>query len=122
MIYLLNTFLGFLVIQISDILSRDKASTASPVKFNIGFFIKDTWKKIVLSLFLSFSLATIAYLNLDVVMAQFENELWTKILYIAIGAFPEIILQKLKDKFGFAQPEQVESKGEIYDRKQIVKR
>lgn len=116
--YLINTFLGFLIIQIADILGRDRDSEASPEKFTFWFFIKDTWQKILLSLALSVCISLVIRLNLSGVHALFSGE-WTygDLIYVLVGAVPEWVLQQVKKKFGITQPEKVKVKGEVFDRK-----
>lgn len=65
MIFITNTFIGFFIAQLLDILKRNKKSEASPNSFKLMFFLKDTWQKIVLSLLLSFSLSLALYLNVE---------------------------------------------------------
>lgn len=112
--YLLNTFLGFLIAQIADILTRDKRTIESPVRFNFVFFIKDTWLKILLSLILSVLLSVALHFNWDD-LNQLIGKSWmlNKAVFLIIGAFPEIVLQYVKRKYGFLQPKEVEG----YERK-----
>lgn len=104
--------------QISDILRRDKESSNSPRKFNFIFFIKDSWFKIVLSLLLSISITIIVKLNLEDFYSVFSEEsIYGKLIYVAIGAVPEFILQRVKKKFGFTQPTVVKVDEEEFKRK-----
>lgn len=110
MTFLLNTFLGFLLAQLWDILSRNKATATSPQKFDIGFFLKDTWKKIVVSLMLSFTMSLLLKMNFTE-FAQLVGKDWTdmnNLAYIAIGFAPELLLQWLKRKVGFLQTSEVD--------------
>lgn len=116
MTFLINTLLGFLIAQISDILRRDKESTASPLKFNIWFFLKDTWQKILLSLMLSCAISALVWMNAGD-FTKVLGEQWAlagNLVYAFIGFMPEIALQVLKKKYGFTQPKVVEG----YSRKE----
>jgi len=116
--FLINTFLGFLIMQISEVLRRDRSSNSSPVKFDILFFLKDNLVKIVLSLALSVAISLVIWMNFGDATTLFkEHELYGNLLYVAVGAVPEYILQKVKKKFGITQPEQVVTKDEVYKRK-----
>lgn len=113
--FLINTLLGFLVMQIYDVLSRQKPSPDSPVKFSLKFFFKDTWQKIVLSLVLSMTLSLVVFLNVGEIEETFGADIpVNNLIYLIIGAVPEWLLQKLKKRFGVMQPTQVEG----YQRKQ----
>lgn len=110
MIYLINTFLGFLIAQLYDVLKRSKTSDASPQKFDLVFFLKDTWQKILVSLLLSFTLSIFLHLNI-VNLSELIGKDWTganDLLYGVIGFAPEIALQWLKKKYGFLQPTEVD--------------
>ena len=111
MTFLLNTILGFLIAQLSDIMLRDKASEASPKKFNIRFFLKDTWRKITLSLLLALLLSVVTHLNSGDISSLLGQD-WQNIngwVYVLIGFAPEMVLQKLKKKYGFLQPSKVDN-------------
>lgn len=112
--FLLNTLLGFVITQVSDILTRTKSSEDSPIRFDFIFFLKDTYLKIILSLVLSISLSVALYNNVTDAPDFITNELgrlsgW---VYIIIGFAPERILQFVKKKYGVLQPKCVEG----YDR------
>jgi hypothetical protein len=95
---------------------RDRQSEASPIKFNIWFFLKDTWRKVTLSLLLAILLSVVTHLNGGDISKLLGQD-WQDIngwVYVLIGFAPEMILQKLKKKYGFLQPESVDS----YKRKQ----
>lgn len=109
MTFLINTFLGFLIAQVSDILMRNKRSDASPEKFSLKFFFQDTWLKITISLLLSISMSLLVWLNIEDFASIFGKE-WTtvnNIVYAVIGFAPEKVLQWMKKKYGFLQPEKV---------------
>ncbi len=107
--YLINTFLGFAIAQLADILTRNKGSETSPVKFDFVFFLKDTWIKILFSLMLSIFLSVAIHFNWEDVTEIFGQQLkLNKLVFLAIGAVPELILQYAKKKLGFLQPKEVE--------------
>jgi hypothetical protein len=112
--YLLNTFLGFLIAQIYDVLKRERVSQASPQAFDPIFFFKDNWVKIVLSLLLSFALSLAIHLNAPEVeklmVSDFEVN---NLIYLVVGAVPELVLQYFKRKGSFLQPKNVKG----FDRK-----
>jgi hypothetical protein len=114
--FLLNTFLGFLVVQIADILNRNKQSASSPVRFNFMFFIKDNWLKIVLSLALSFSISLSVYINAEEIISELWNGTGDFFIYWIIGAFPEFVLQLLKKRGNVLQPPEVTVKDDTYKR------
>lgn len=107
--YLINTFLGFLIAQIYDILKRKKQGENSPKPFDVVFFVKDTWQKIALSLLLSVGISVAIHLNWGEVLDLFGTD-WklNNLVYLAVGAVPELVLQYVKKKYGFLQPENVE--------------
>src|SRR5690606_5889639 len=105
MLFLLNTFLGFFIAQIYDVLTRDKNSINTPDKFNLLFFLKDTWQKIVLSLFLSLSISVLVWLNVGD-FAKLIGQEWgalNNIVYAIIGFAPEIVLQFIRKRLGVLQ-------------------
>ncbi|AEV34166.1 hypothetical protein Oweho_3215 [Owenweeksia hongkongensis DSM 17368] len=112
--YLVNTLLGFLIAQIYDILKRNKDSEASPEKFNLVFFLQDTWKKILMSLALSIAISIAIHLNWDNAVSLFSGEVTLNdLIYLVVGAVPELVLQWAKRKGGFLQSSTVQD----YDRK-----
>lgn len=102
--YILNTILGFLIAQISGVLTRSKAND-SPKKFDFIHFIKDTWLKILASLVLSLLISLALKYNWEDFIAIFGKD-WelNKVVYLVIGAVPELVLQKLRKKYGFLKP------------------
>jgi hypothetical protein len=107
--FILNTFLGFLIAQVYDVVRRDRNSGATPEKFNLVFFLKDTYQKLVLSLVLSLLIATAVHFNAKEVLSLFNGyENLSDLIYLPIGAAPEMVLQWAKKKYGFGQPEKVE--------------
>lgn len=115
-LFLILTFLGFFIAQVINIQERSRKSSGSPENFNILFFLKDTWQKLLLSLALSFSLAY-AFSLVAIVEEQDAQlidlgsiKLSIKpldVVYLAIGAIPEFLIQYLRNKFGFTKPETV---------------
>lgn len=95
--YIVNTLLGFLIFQIYGLLTREKNG-----KFNIIFFLKDTWVKIVLSLSLSIALAVATHYNYIEVFKLFGSDLQqvNGLIYLIIGAVPEVVLQIVRKRFG----------------------
>ena len=114
--YIINTFLGFLLAQLYDVFNREKESEASPKKFDLLFFLKDTWQKIVVSLLLSSVISFTVHYNTDEILRYIGKD-WdniSKLIYLVIGFAPEIILQWFKKKYGVLQPKNVDE----YKRKQ----
>lgn len=109
--FLINTLLGFLIAQVYDVaIKRKKYSDASPQKFDFGFFWKDTRSKIIVSLVLSFLISIFIKIN-DYDIATLINGNWqgfNNALYGLIGFAPELVLQWLKRRYGFLQPEVVD--------------
>lgn len=95
--YIVNTLLGFLIFQIYGLLTREKNG-----KFNIIFFLKDTWVKIVLSLSLSITLAVATHYNYIEVFKLFGSDMQqvNGLIYLIIGAVPEVVLQIVRKRFG----------------------
>lgn len=95
--YIINTLLGFLIFQIYGLLTREKNG-----KFNLIFFLKDTWVKIVLSLSLSITLAVATHYNYIEVFKLFGSDMQqvNGLIYLIIGAVPEVVLQIVRKRFG----------------------
>lgn len=92
--FIINTLLGFLIFQIYGLLTREKNG-----KFNLIFFIKDTWVKIVLSLSLSIALAVATHYNYIEVFGS-DAQRVNGLIYLIIGAVPEVVLQVIRKRFG----------------------
>ena len=106
MIFLLNTFLGFLIAQVANVLRRERLSEDSPIHFNLLYFLKDTWLKIVLSLILAFALSIVVWINVGD-FAKLLGQQWQElnnIAYVVIGIAPEFVLQYFRNKYGFLKP------------------
>ena len=105
MLFLINTFLGFLIAQVYDVLNRNRNSESTPTGFNLIFFIKDTYQKILLSLILSISISTLVWLNVGD-FAKLIGQEWqglNNIVYAVIGFAPELVLQWVRKKYGILQ-------------------
>lgn len=105
--YLINILLGFAIAQLIDIMKRNRESDSSPIKFNIVFFLKDNWQKILVSLLLSCGIGT--FINLNEIdptpfLEKFNISLTLEMVYFIIGFCPELILQQLKKIYGIFQP------------------
>lgn len=99
--YLINTLLGFAIAQLIAVINRDKESFKNPVGFNLWFFIKDTWFKILLSLLLSFTLSITVHLNFGDFARIFNSdiEVVNNLIYLVIGFAPEKLLQWVRKKY-----------------------
>lgn len=115
--FLINTFLGFFAIQLADLLTREKASKSSPQNFSFAFFWKDNRIKILVSLLLSFTIATLTYLNFEASKLISGLGTYGNLVYVIIGAVPELVVVILKQKLGVLQPKKVVLKDEEYNRK-----
>jgi hypothetical protein len=106
MLFLLNTFLGFFIAQFLDIMKRDRENNKK--KFDLIYFLKDTWLKIVISLLLSMSLSSLLYVNGWDISTVFEEGdffmTFKNMEYALIGFAPEAILQYYRNKYGFLKP------------------
>lgn len=106
--FLINTFLGLLIVQLYDVFTRQRKSANTPSKFSFSFFIKDNWRKMVVSLLLSLTTSTAVFLNLEAFCSFLHISTDMKdVIFVVIGASPEFILQKFKKKFGVLQPNNV---------------
>ena len=115
--FLLNTLLGFIIAQVYDIFSREKESSASPKPFDIKFFLADTWPKMVVSVVLSLSISLAVHLNWELFGSLIGMDSFNELIYLVIGAVPELFLQRLKKKMGVLQQDQVKG----YQRKEPLK-
>jgi len=117
--------LAWLIAQVFHILNRKKASPSSPEKFNLWFYFKDSWVKIVLGLVLSLALARLLHyfepLIQDWLLGQIGFGLPMAVVYFIIGYAPEKLFAHLKDNYSsFLQPKTVSHKGKVYNRKPLV--
>lgn len=119
MVFLVNIILGFLAAQLIEISTRDKQSEKSPTRFNIKFFLKDNYLKIITSLLISLTFGFFIHYNqIEITkLGEFiDLELPQYVYYFLIGFAPEIVLQILKNKMGLLQPKEItigEKGGEI---------
>jgi hypothetical protein len=105
--FIINTLLGFFIALFYDVLNRSKASESSPGKFDILFFLNDNKSRLILSLALSLALMLAIYFNVEDAALLLGKE-WTElnnIIYIVVGATPDLVVSFAKRKAGFLQPE-----------------
>lgn len=90
--YLLNTFLGFVIAQLYDAMRGNRLA-------NIEFWKKSAFK-ILASLVLSFSMALVLRFNWDNLIEMLGKELpLNDLVYLAIGAVPEWVLQLILRRY-----------------------
>lgn len=91
---------GWFIVQVYGI---QKGIAKSKDDFNILFFLKDTWLKILTALVLSFGIGAGFYLTIvpGVFLYQWGDISFNVInlIYLAIGSIPEFILQKIRKRF-----------------------
>lgn len=105
-IFVINTILGFFIALIWDILNRNKTSPNSPYNFSPNFFLKDNKTRLILTFILSLLTMLAVYFNVDDA-AQLIGKEWTSLnglIYLVIGAAPDLIISFAKRKVGFLQP------------------
>lgn len=110
MVFLVNIILGFLAAQLIEISTRNKQSEKSPTRFNIKFFLKDNYLKIITSLLISLTFGFFIHYNqIEITkLGEFiDLELPQYVYYFLIGFAPEIVLQILKNKMGLLQPKEI---------------
>ena len=112
---LLWTFFGFFISNLGFVFTRQRKSSRSPVKFDIVFFIRDNWQKMLVSMIMSFSLTIGFWKFMPDIIQGTEFKLWYA---VAIGAVPDVWLNIMKNSFGLFKPQTVEdSKGNKFERK-----
>ena len=107
--FIYNTLLGFLIALIWDILNRSKESENTPKKFDIVFFWNDNKVRLILTFCLSLFVMLAVFFNVKDAAYLFGKE-WTELnnlIYIIIGAAPDLIISFAKRKVGFLQPQEV---------------
>jgi len=114
--------LAWLVAQVFHVLKRDKKSETSPETFELWFYFKDSWVKIVLGLVLSLALARLLQYFESIIQEWMLNQLGFSlpmlVVYFIIGYAPEKGFAYLKDHYAsFLQPGTVQFKGKVYNRK-----
>lgn len=110
-IFIINTVAAFLIALLWDILQRDKASRHSPKRFDLGFFLSDNKIRLILSFCLSLLIMLIIWANVIDANLLFGSEypLANKLIYVVVGAAPDLVISYAKRKVGFLQPD--EAKG-----------
>lgn len=98
---ILLIIIGWFIVQAYGV---QKGIAKSKDNFNIVFFFRDTWLKVVVALALSLGLAAGFYFTIETTDAVYEWGFITfnfnRLIYVVIGAVPEFVLQKLRNKFG----------------------
>lgn len=116
--WILITVLAFVVALLWDLKTRDKNSLKSPKKFSPLFYLKDNWQRLVTSLLFSVLVAVLFYLvSPDVFKVDDVLMKWETLVYIVIGAAPDLVVGYAKRKTSFLKPDQVQTKGEVFNRK-----
>lgn len=130
--YILCVILGFMIAQLFHIWMRDRESNESPEKFNLVFFVKDTWQKMVLSILSSFTLASLFYILIVIDPNALYDMEWNGVIYSVkinlfiyafIGAGVDAIFSYAKNKWGFLQPTFVRVKPkDSYQKKTYIRK
>ena len=109
-IFIVNTLIGFLGALLWDILQRKKASESSPKSFSIKFFVKDNTNRLIVTLLLSIVVMLGIYLNIADAGKLFGKELTelNSLIYLVVGAAPDLIISFAKRKTGFLQVEKTD--------------
>lgn len=109
-IFIWNTIIGYFISLIVDVLQRDKASQSSPVKFNMWFFLKDNRDRLILSFLLSTLITIAIVLNTnDAANLLGKDEIaLNNLIYIAVGAVPDLIIGLVKNKTKWLRPDEVD--------------
>jgi len=112
-VFILNTVAAFFIALIWDILQRDKASRNSPKRFDISFFLHDNWLRLILSFSLSILIMLVIFANVQDANIIFGSDfpVANKLIYLVVGAAPDLVISYAKRKVGFLKPE--EAKGYI---------
>ena len=112
----INVIIGIILGNVAHVAVKDPTSAASPTKFNLLFFVKDNWIKILHSLVI----AGLLNLALQINIHEIEGALgfkWYNIYAIGIGFCPDAFLSFMKNKFGWMQPSKVKIKDKVFERK-----
>lgn len=107
LIFLLNTILGYLIALFYDVKKRNKDSRNSPGSFDLAFFWHDNKLRLLSSFGLSIFVMLALYFNVGDISGLFGKE-WTELnnlVYLAVGAAPDLVIAFAKRKAGFLQPE-----------------
>lgn len=97
--WIIVTVIAYLLALFWDILQRDKNSRNSPKRFDLIFFLKDNVIRLVFSLLFSCLFALLFWI-VSPEVADMDNEFtkWGTIIYIVIGAAPDLLVSYLKRK------------------------
>lgn len=114
---------GFLLSILVDISKRNPGSNDSPYKFNLLFFLKDNWKRLIISI----SLSIVLILSYNVIGAEElikyvldiseVNEALVSLIAFGIGYAPDVFIGYIKRKYNIFIPKEVEIKNKTYKRK-----
>lgn len=103
------TVIAFFLALLWDIKKRDKDSQFSPKRFDPIFYIKDNWARLLMSLIFSTLLAVLFWLvSPDVFDIDQELSKWGILVYILIGAAPDLVIAYAKRKTKFLRPNEVD--------------
>lgn len=105
-IFIVNTFLGFIIALALDIMQRERDSKSSPTKFSLSFFWADNKLRLIFTFMLAISLMLAIYFNAKETGLLFGKE-WTDInnlIYIMVGSVPDLVVSFAKRRAGFLQP------------------
>lgn len=116
LISFVNVIIGIILGNMAHVAVKDPTSAASPTKFNVLFFIKDNYIKIIHSLAIACGLNLALQLNIHEIEAALGFK-WYNIYAIGLGLFPDATLSYLKNKFGWMQPKKVTVNGKEFQRK-----
>ena len=93
--------IGWFIVQMFGV---QKSIAKHKESFSFKYFLKDTWVKVLVALGLSFGIGAGFYFTVNTESAVYEWGVITfnllNLIYVAIGAVPEFILQQLRKKFG----------------------
>lgn len=109
--------LGLILGNIGYLFTRDRESHATPVKFNLWFWITDNFIKVFHSVVIAVILNLICNVNVAHTSALLGFN-WLPIFSVGLGLFPDAALSFMKDRFGWMQPKKAkDSEGKSYERK-----
>lgn len=113
--WIIVTVIAYFLALLWDLKKRDKESESSPKRFDIVFYLKDNVWRLIISLFFSTLLALLFWMVFPE-FAKVDEELtaYGILVYIVIGAAPDLVVAYAKRKSNFLRVEEVEG----YKRKQ----
>ena len=118
--WILITLLSFAISLVYDISRRNKDSSSSPIKFDMVFYIKDNWVRIIVSVLLSSLIAILVRIIEPEIFDVDENMSRIGILiYVIIGSAPDLLIAYAKRNTDFLRPETVETKEGSFERRDI---